>query len=178
MPRDLEKSSRAGSSRSSASRTAARSAQQSASVETQTARWSAELADFPARLLLGLAVPLTLWLDVPGAPVPVCITTAALTENEPVLSQAIVFDRDELTAILCGVEAERLSRRELLSLCFDKWRRPALRIAAADTLGGAMPREPEGTWSVGRVLRQLGATLVRLELPELAPAAERLPAAA
>lgn len=139
--------------------------------------WLAELEEFPARLLLGLPCPVTFWLDVPGAPVPVCITTAATAHTEPVLASAIVFDRDELGALLDGVESERVWRRELLGLCFEKWRRPSLRIAPADTLAGAQPDAHARAWSVRQVIARLGASITRIELAD-GQAAHALPVAA
>lgn len=137
-----------------------------------------EIEQLPARLLPCLPLPLTLWLDVPGAPVPVCLTTAvAEGAAEPVLGPRVVFDRDEVAALVIGAEADRVWRRELLGMCFDKWRRPALRIVAADALAGALPDASE-VWSVERVLRRLGATVVRVELADDAPPRHSIPVAA
>jgi hypothetical protein len=61
-------------------------------------------------------------------------------------------------------------RRELLGLCFEKWRRPALRIIAADTLGGAMAEQPREAWSLRHVVERLGASIVRVELPNVGTA--------
>lgn len=138
-----------------------------------------EIEDFPARLLGSLPVPLTLWLDIPGAPVPVCFTTAVASgEPAPLLAPQISFDRDELAALVIGVEADRVWRKELLGLCFEKWRRPALRISAKDTLAGAMPELDQPAWTLGEVLARLGAELTQVELADEAPARPGFPVAA
>lgn len=137
-----------------------------------------EIRELPARLVPNLPLGVTLWLRVPGAPVPVCFTTAVASgEPQPVLGSHVVFDRDEIAALVVGVEADRVWCRELLGMCFDKWRRPALRIVAADTLAGALPDATE-TWSLECVLRRLGATLVHVELTGDAAVAPRVPIAA
>jgi hypothetical protein len=117
---------------------------------------------------------------VPGAPVPVCFSTAVRDPQAPsgVLAPSIVFDRDEIAALVVAAQSDRVWRKELLGFCFEKWRRPALRIDLNDAMGGAVPVAPMPAWSVGEVLARLGATLVRVELPHADAATAGLPRAA
>jgi len=134
------------------------------------------LLDLPAELVPDLPLPVTLWLAIEGAPARVLLTTrscedAAIERPEHSLADVIVFDREEFRALISAAEADRIWRKDLLGMCFDKWRRPDHRLTAADALAGANP-DPQH-WSLERVLERLGATLERLELgdeatPELA----------
>jgi hypothetical protein len=124
-----------------------------------------EIEAFPARLLADLPLPVTLWLDIPGSPVPVCLTSAvSSTEGLEPLAPQVVFSRDEVAALVLGIEADRLWRKELLGFCFEKWRRPVWHVSADDALAGALPDLEQPAWSVERVLKRLGATLLRVEL--------------
>jgi hypothetical protein len=126
-----------------------------------------EIMQFPAHLVPQLPLAVSLWLEVPGAPVPICFTTEARAgEPDTTLAPVIVFHRDELAALVVGAESERLWRKELLGFCFEKWHRPALQISAVDVLGGANASECAEAWSLGQVLTQLGATLLRVELSD------------
>lgn len=138
-----------------------------------------ELAGLEARLLPELPLPVTLWLDVPGAPVQVLLTTAPIAHDEPVLADHVVFDRDELCALIAGAQSDRLWRRDLLGFCFEKWRSPRLRISRQDALMDANPnpREDEA-WTFAQVLSRLGATLTRVELSATPSEAPRLSVAA
>jgi hypothetical protein len=121
----------------------------------------AEIAAFPASLLPDLPEPLSIWLAIEGAPVPVQLTTSVLTSPQQSLAAAIVFDAEELRALVAGIEADRIWRKELLAICFDKWRRPEYRLTRDDALAGANP-DP-GHWSLERVLARVGAVLARVE---------------
>ena len=125
----------------------------------------AELLNLPAALVPDLPLPVTLWLAIEGAPARVQLTTRACADSEcpgRSLADVIVFDREEFRALITAAEADRMWRKDLLGLCFDKWRRPDHRLTTADALGGANP-DPQ-SWSLERVLARLGATLERLEL--------------
>ena len=143
-------------------------------------RIPSEIQSLPARCVPALPLPVTLWLDVPGAPVPICFSTAAQESTQPYpgLAPVIVFDRDELRAIVAGAEQDRMWRKELLALCFEKWRRPALRVALPDTLAGAVPSDDVSAWSLQRVLDRVGATLLRVDVAGVDPRPSLLPAAA
>jgi hypothetical protein len=133
-----------------------------------------ELNALPAVDLVSLPVPVTLWLRVEGAPATVQLTTAAgeslaaagarLQTAQPAhsLSDRIVFERDELRALVIAAEADRFWRKQLLATCFDKWRRPDHRLTLDDALAGANP-DPQG-WPLARVLARLGAVVERVEL--------------
>jgi hypothetical protein len=120
-----------------------------------------ELEAFQASLLPDLPEPVTLWLRIEGAPVPVQLSNGVLTNAQDTLADAIVFDGEELRALVAGIEADRIWRKELLALCFDKWRRPEYRLTLRDALAGANP-DPQG-WSLARVLARVGATLEHIE---------------
>ena len=139
--------------------------------------WAAEAADsgapllnLPAELVPDLPLPVTLWLAIEGAPARVQLTTRPRRSSEDTdvecpdrsLADVIMFDREEFRALVRAVEADRIWRKDLLGLCFDKWRRPDHRLTAEDALAGANP-DPQH-WSLERVLTRLGATLERLEL--------------
>lgn len=140
-----------------------------------------ELNALPAVDLACLPVPVTLWLRVEGAPATVQITTAPspapagtaadagarMQTPQPAtsLSDLIVFDRDELRALAIAAEADRFWRKQLLAVCFDKWRRPDHRLTVDDALAGANP-DPRG-WPLARVLARLGAVVERVELAGL-----------
>jgi hypothetical protein len=122
----------------------------------------AELLDFPARLALDLPEPVLLRLQVAGAPVPVEIATYPAALEPPVLADRITFDREEVRALVLGVEADRIWHADFLGMCFEKWRSPGFHLRAADALAGANP-DDDRAWSLERVLRRLGATVVELE---------------
>lgn len=143
-----------------------------------------ELNALPALELASLPVPVTLWLRIEGAPATVQITTGVhpdtagttgtagtagtkLQPPEPTksLSELIVFERDELRALTIAAEADRFWRKQLLAVCFDKWRRPDHRLTVDDALAGANP-DPQG-WPLARVLARLGAVVERVELAGL-----------
>jgi hypothetical protein len=77
----------------------------------------------------------------------------------------ITFDRDELRALVLGVEADRIWHREFLGFCFEKWRAPAFRVSSEAALGGANP-DPQIAWSSASFLRRLQARLTAVECVE------------
>jgi hypothetical protein len=77
----------------------------------------------------------------------------------------ITFDRDELRALVLGVEADRIWHREFLGFCFEKWRAPAFRVSSETALGGANP-DPQIAWSTASFLRRLQARLTAVECVE------------
>jgi hypothetical protein len=133
--------------------------------------WAADpwapLLNLPAELVPDLPSPVTLWLAIEGAPARVQLTTRRCEDAQAEcpdrsLADVIVFDREEFRALIIAAEADRIWRKDLLGLCFDKWRRPDHRLTVEDALAGANP-DPQH-WSLERVLARLGATLERLEL--------------
>jgi hypothetical protein len=141
----------------------------------------APLLNLPAELVPDLPLPVTLWLAIDGAPARVQLTTRSCEDTDVEcpqrsLADVIVFDREEFRALISAAEADRFWRKDLLGLCFDKWRRPDHRLTAADALAGANP-DPQH-WSLERVLARLGATLERLELGDESMEPRALSAAA
>lgn len=122
-----------------------------------------ELLNFPARLLVDLPEPVTLRLQVAGAPVPVYFATYPLALDPPVLADSITFDRAELCALLSGVQADRVWHADFLGFCFEKWRSPGFRVTEVETLAGANP-DSTSNWTLERVLRRLQAELLDVEL--------------
>ncbi|HKP60140.1 MAG TPA: hypothetical protein VJV78_25620 [Polyangiales bacterium] len=129
----------------------------------------APLLNLPAELVPDLPLPVTLWLAIEGAPARVQLTTRSSHDHgaealcpERSLADVIVFEREEFRALVTAAEADRMWRKDLLGLCFDKWRRPDHRLTVADALAGANP-DPQH-WSLERVLIRLGATIERVEL--------------
>ncbi|HKU39610.1 MAG TPA: hypothetical protein VJR89_15730 [Polyangiales bacterium] len=127
----------------------------------------APLLNLPAHLVPDLPLPVTLWLELEGAPSRVQLTTRSRAEADRAcprgsLADVIVFDREELRALIAGVEADRIWRKDLLGLCFDKWRKPEHRLTEADALAGANA-DPQ-QWSLERVLARLGAAVEHMEL--------------
>lgn len=126
-----------------------------------------EVLALPARLVPDLPLPITLWLAIEGAPARVQLTTcerAGPERSGESLADVIAFDREELRALLVAVQADRIWRKDLLGLCFDKWRRPDHRLTLRDALAGANPDESD--WTLARVLARLGATVEAVELGE------------
>jgi glycine/D-amino acid oxidase-like deaminating enzyme len=124
-----------------------------------------ELLALPAVLVPDLPLPVTLWLAIEGAPARVQLTTrerAGPTLASQTLADVIAFDREELRAIVLAVQADRLWRKDLLGLCFDKWRRPDHRLTLSEALAGANTDETQ--WTLGRVLSRIGATIDSFEL--------------
>lgn len=138
------------------------------------------ILDLPARWVAELPEPLVLRLRVPGSPVPVCVWTGgwALTAPDavPVLADTIIFDAQELAALVCAVEADRLWHADFLGLCFEKWRNPEVRVQTETLLAGANPDDSQH-WRLGRVFQRLGVQLDAVEL-ETAPIARPLHVAA
>jgi hypothetical protein len=122
-----------------------------------------ELLEVPALLVPDLPEPMTLWLAVDGAPARVLLTTdrTRAAQVSSSLADVIIFDREELHALFLAVQADRVWRKDLLGMCFDKWRKPDHRLTVEDALAGANPDARD--WSLGRVLARLGATLERIE---------------
>ena len=124
------------------------------------------LLDFPCLWLPDLPEPICLRLLVAGAPVPVVFDTSARGEELPVLATRITFERDELRALVVGVEADRIWHREFLGFCFEKWRKPSFRLGLAEALAGATPDREQAPWSVARVLRRLQASTASFDRHE------------
>ncbi|MET0390207.1 MAG: hypothetical protein ABW321_29820 [Polyangiales bacterium] len=137
------------------------------------------LLTLDAQLLPELPCPVALRLDVPGAPVPVCIWTGRLDAQAraalPVLADTIVFDGAELAALVCATEADRVWHADFLGLCFEKWRNPEMRVERAALLDGANP-DLTNVWSLNRVLQRLGIQLDAVEIDTM-PVARALHAA-
>lgn len=135
-----------------------------------------ELLALPARLVPELPLAFTLSLSIEGAPTRVQFTTELHLDAGDSLADVIVFDREELRALFAAVQTDRIWRKDLLGVCFDKWRKPDHRLTLEHALSGANPDEQD--WSLGRVLARLGATVDSIELaddalhePELSRAA-------
>lgn len=136
----------------------------------------AELLGLPAELVPDLPEPVTLWLELEGAPARVVMTTRERASPEASLADVIVFEREELRALAIATQADRLWRKDLLGLCFDKWRRPAHRVTLAEVLAGANPDAHD--WTLARVLSRLGATVESFEIGEASTESRALSAAA
>lgn len=133
----------------------------------QQRRWfdpHAELLALPAHLAPDVPLGFTLTVCVDGAPARLQLTTELRLEGGDSLADVIVFDREELRALIAGVEADRIWRKDLLGICFDKWRKPDHRLTSDAALAGANPDEDETNWSLGRVLARIGATVESIEL--------------
>jgi hypothetical protein len=124
-----------------------------------------ELLALPARLVPELPLAFTLSLLIEGAPARVQFTTELHLDAGESLADVIVFDREELRALFIAVQADRVWRKDLLGVCFDKWRKPDHRLTLEHALAGANPDEQQD-WSLGRVLARLGATLESIELAD------------
>jgi hypothetical protein len=139
--------------------------------------WVQALLDLPALMLAELPEPIALHLQVPGAPGSVLLTTRssqspdAPSAHVPAASAIIKFDRDELRALVLGVEADRIWHREFLGFCFEKWRAPLFRVSSEIALGGANP-DLQAAWSSARFLRRLQARLSAVEFVDDMLAAE------
>jgi hypothetical protein len=117
-------------------------------------------------LVPDLPLGFTLTLCVDGAPARLQVTTELRLEAGDSLADVIMFDREELRALIAGVQADRMWRKDLLGVCFDKWRKPDHRLTFEVALAGANPDENEAGWSLGRVLSRIGATVEAIELAD------------
>jgi hypothetical protein len=125
-----------------------------------------ELLGLPAQLVPDLPLAFTLTLAIDGAPARVQLSTELHLDAGNSLAPVIVFDREEMRALFIATQADRIWRKDLLGICFDKWRKPDHRLTLADALAGANPDEAEANASLGRVLARLGATVVSIELAD------------
>jgi hypothetical protein len=123
-----------------------------------------ELLALPARLVPELPLAFTFSLAIEGAPARVQFTTELHLDAGDSLADVIVFDREELRALFTAVQADRFWRKDLLGVCFDKWRKPDHRLTLQHALAGANPDEQD--WSLGRVLARLGASIESIELAD------------
>jgi hypothetical protein len=124
-----------------------------------------ELLGLPASLVPDLPLPVGLWLAIEGAPARVQFCTrerAGPSQAGESLAETITFDREEVRALMLAVQADRIWRKDLLGMCFDKWRKPDHRLTVRDALAGANPDEED--WTLARVLARIGATVEALEL--------------
>jgi hypothetical protein len=138
--------------------------------------WVRALLDLPALVLAELPEPIVLHVHVPGAPGSVLLTTRSIPNSDASTDSRagraiITFDRDELRALVLGVEADRIWHREFLGFCFEKWRAPAFRVSSEAALGGANP-DPQIAWSSASFLRRLQARLTAVECVEDALASD------
>lgn len=125
-----------------------------------------ELLELPAKLVPDLPLAFTLTLEIEGAPALVQLSTELHLDGGDSLADVIVFDREELRALIVGTQADRIWRKDLLGVCFDKWRKPDHRLTLEAALAGANPDVAEAGGSLGRVLERLGATVVSIELAD------------
>lgn len=118
----------------------------------------AEVCSLPARWLFDLPEPVELALHVPGIPEVVRIDLDGEREED----ESLWLDADEWVALAVGAEADRAWAPDLRAWLERKQAEPSFRLSAELTLAGAQPDRDE-TWSVGRVLRRLGATLLSVD---------------
>lgn len=121
-----------------------------------------EVLAFPAAHLASLPVPARFVLQGLGISVPIVWTS----EPAPGCREGVVFDAEELRALVSGVQAERLWPADLKGYCLRKLHDSSFRVNEAVALGGAQPVD-EKPWTLGRVLRWFD---LELECIELAPA--------
>jgi hypothetical protein len=118
-----------------------------------------EALAFPAEHLGGLPVATRFVLQGLGISLPIVWTS----EAKPDCRDGIVFDAEELRALVSGVQAERLWPADLKGFCLRKLHDSSFRVNEAVALGGAQPVRGRA-WSLGRVLRWFDLELERIEL--------------
>ncbi|MBN1654810.1 MAG: hypothetical protein JXA30_13645 [Deltaproteobacteria bacterium] len=123
-----------------------------------------EVLDFPARLLIDLPLETTLVLRVPAVAEDVVWTTRTLEEPRKI-SKSIVFDREEVLALIVASEAERTWPRDLVDWCWMKRECPDFFIDMATALCGAKPSD-DRCWKVERILEWLDVDLVSITVSE------------
>src|SRR5687767_9582033 len=94
-----------------------------------------EALALPAQHLPGLPVATRFVLQGLGFSTPIVWTT----EREPTCRDGIVFDAEELSALVSGVHAERLWPADLKGFCLRKLHDPSYRVTELLALGGAQP---------------------------------------
>jgi hypothetical protein len=118
-----------------------------------------EALALPAQHLVGLPIATRFVLQGLGISAPIVWTS----EAKPDRRDGIVFDAEELSALVSGVQAERLWPADLKGFCLRKLHDPSFRVNELLALGGAQPLR-ERAWSLGRVLRWFDLELERIEL--------------
>ncbi|HEX4352550.1 MAG TPA: hypothetical protein VHZ95_06545 [Polyangiales bacterium] len=139
--------------------------------------WTQAVLEFAAEALRDLPQAIALHLDVPGSPLPVVFTTGLIARRPDAnaasdierdhgfdhgVNTAVVFDRDELHALVLAVEADRIWHREFLGFCFEKWRTSSFRVTEEIALAGANP-DSQRRWSTARVFLRLQARITDVE---------------
>jgi hypothetical protein len=118
-----------------------------------------EVLAFPAEHLGGLPVATRFVMQGLGISQPIVWTS----EAKPDCRDGIVFDAEELRALVSGVQAERLWPADLKGFCLRKLHDSSFRVNEPLVLGGAQPVR-ERPWSLGRVLRWFDLELERIDL--------------
>lgn len=123
-----------------------------------------ELQAFPARYLIELPSPLGFSVQAHGIPTDIDLMTARLAYGDEPL-RGIVFDADELAALVLGVENERVRPAEFKGFCLHKLQDPGFRLTPELALDGAFAQSTVAgaaapTLSLGQVLRGLELRLV------------------
>jgi hypothetical protein len=140
-----------------ATRTAAGQSSAGAISAPEPPAGAAEVRAFPAELLGSLPVPVSFVLQGLGMSAAIVWTT----EPAPSCRDGIVFDADELRALVVGVQGERLWPADLKGFCLRKLHDPSFRVNELLALGGAQP-STGAPWSLGRVLRWFDLELVSI----------------
>lgn len=126
--------------------------------------WSDELQRLPARLLGQLPIESKFTIKAPGIKGEIVFVTQPIPEPRP-RSLEPLFDGSELSAVVLGVEADRLGPEDFLRLCQQKRDDPHFRVSAEHTLTGVVP-DAAVTCSLRQVLEALGARLTGVALAE------------
>jgi hypothetical protein len=143
--------------------------------DAQALRLHAELLSMPARYLRELPVATRIVAHHAGMNREIVLwsgATAAPTQG------AAGFDGDELHAIACGVEAERLRPWDFTGFCLLKQHDPRFRLTERLALAGAQRAEDGPAWPLGRVFERVGLVLIGVVIAEPAQIAPTSPTGA
>ena len=135
-----------------------------------------ELDVLPAPLLLQLPEPCFVHVRVPGVTHDVLLATAQ-GAPAPLDHHTLVFDTNELEALIIGVAYERFGAEDFLNACQQKQQNPAWRLTRSKALDGSQINEctNQAHLHVGSLLNYLHAAAQAIipydEMPRLATAA-------
>ena len=142
-------------------------------LDAQALRLQAELLSLPARYLRELPVLTRIVAYHTGMNRDIVLWSGTA---EGGVEGQLSFDGEELHALACGAESERLWAWDFTGFCLLKQHDARFRLTEALALAGAPSVESGPAWPLGKVLERLGLVLAGVELVERTPASGQFPA--
>jgi hypothetical protein len=132
------------------------------SIPDQRHRDLEEILQFPARFLLDLPRKTILTLRHQTVEFPVIWTTFSVKKPRPA-DRTIVFDREELLALISASEAEKTRPKDLSIWCWLKQENPEFVLNEEIALCGVRV-EKQRHWELRRLLNLFNLDLISLEI--------------